>query len=79
MAPAASGLLIREPYYTLRNRMRSLEPLGLKPDDNPNLCMVLLPIFERKLPRELQEKWELEVTNYETEEEDKEISIKKFF
>ncbi|KAL9951528.1 hypothetical protein ACROYT_G044204 [Oculina patagonica] len=59
--------------------MRSLESLGLKPDDNPSLSMVLLPIFDTKLPRELKEKWELELTKYETEEEDKEINIKKFF
>jgi len=31
------------------------------------------------LSRELKEKWELELTKYETEEEDKEIDIKKFF
>ena len=40
---------------------------------------MLLPIFEAKLPRELKEKWELELTKYETEEEDKEIIINKFF
>ena len=40
---------------------------------------MLLPIFETKLPRELKEKWELELTKYETEEEDKKIIIKKFF
>ena len=59
--------------------MRSLESLGLKPDDNPSLSMVLLPIFETKLPRELKEKWEVELTKYETEEEDKEINIEKLF
>ena len=59
--------------------MRSLESLGLKPDDNPSLSMVLLPIFDTKLPRELKEKWELELTKYETEEEVKEINMKKFF
>ena len=45
------GKLLRELYDTLQNRMRSLESLGLKPDDNPSLSMVLLPIFETKLPR----------------------------
>ena len=64
---------------TLRNRMRSLESLGIKPDDNLSLSMVLLPIFETKLPRELKEKWELKLTKYETEEEDKDINIKRFF
>ncbi|KAL9977652.1 hypothetical protein ACROYT_G015081 [Oculina patagonica] len=39
--------------------MRSLESLGLKPDDNPSLSMVLLPIFDTKLPCELKEKWEV--------------------
>ena len=59
--------------------MRSLESLGIKPDDNLSLSMVLLPIFETKLPRELKEKWELKLTKYETEEEDKDINIKRFF
>ena len=66
------GKLLRELYDTLRNRMRSLESLGLKSDDNPSLSMVLLPIFE---------KWrnkELELKKYETEEVDKEINIEKF-
>lgn len=56
-----------------------MESLGLKPDDNPSLSMVLLPIFDTKLPRELKEKWEFELTKYENDEEDKEVSIKKFF
>jgi len=59
-------------YDTLWNRMKSLESLGLKPDDNPSLSMVLLR-------GELKEKWELELTKYETEEQNKEIYIKKFF
>ena len=75
----ADGKSLRDLYDTLRNRMRSLESLGLKPDDNPSLSMVLLPIFDTKLPRELKGKWELELTKYETEEEDKEINLKKFF
>ena len=75
----ADGKLLRELHDTSRNRMRSLESLGLKPDDNPSLSMVLLPIFETKLLRELKEKWELELTKYETEEEDKDSNIKKFF
>ena len=44
-----------------------MESLGLRPDDNP------------KLPHELKEKWELELTKYETEEEDKKINTKKLF
>ena len=70
------GKSLRHLYDTLRNRMRSLESLGLKPDNNPSLSMVLLPIFDTKLPRELKEKWEFELTKYE---DDKEINIKKFF
>ena len=73
------GKLLTELYDTLQNRMRSLESLGLKPDDYPSLSMVLLSIFETKLPRELREKWEFKLTKYETEEEEKEINIKKFF
>ena len=75
----ADGKSLRDLYDTLRNRMRSLQSHGLKLDDNPSLSMVLLPIFDTKLPRELKEKWELELTKYETEEEDKEINRKKFF
>ena len=75
----ADGKLLRELYDTSRNTMRSLDSLGLKPDDNPSLSMVLLPIFETKLLRELKEKWELELARYETEEEDNDINIKKFF
>ena len=51
-----------ELYNTLQNRMRRLESLGLRPDDSPGLPMVLLPIFKTKLPCELKEKWELELT-----------------
>ena len=69
----ADGKLLRELYDTLRNRMRTLESLGLKPDDNLSLSMVLLPIFKTKLPCELKEKWELELTKYESEEEEKEM------
>ena len=75
----ADGKLLRELYDTSRHTMRSLDSLGLKPDDNPSLSMVLLPIFETKLLRELKEKWELELARYETEEEDNDINIKKFF
>ncbi|KAL9967287.1 hypothetical protein ACROYT_G025484 [Oculina patagonica] len=51
--------------------MRSLESLGIKPDDNPSLSMVLLPIFDTKLPRELKKKWELELTNKEAPDDTK--------
>ena len=72
----ADGKSIRPLYDTLKNQMRSLESLGLKPDDNPSLSMVLLPIFDTKLPRELKEKWEFELTKCE---KDDEVNIKKFF
>ena len=58
----ADGKSLIHLYDTLRNRMRSLESLGLKPDDNPSLSIVLLPIFDTKLPRDLKEKWEFELT-----------------
>ena len=73
------GKSLRHLYDTLRNRMRKLESLGLNPDNNPNLSMVLLPIFDTRLPRELKEKWEFELTKYDDNEDDKEINIKKFF
>ena len=72
----ADGKSIRPLYDTLKNQMRSLESLGLKPDDNPSLSMVLLPIFDTKLPCELKEKWEFELTKCE---KDDEVNIKKFF
>ena len=49
------GKSLRHFYDTLQNRMRSLELVGLKPDNNPSLSMVLLPIFDPKLPSELKE------------------------
>ena len=55
--------------------MRSLESLGLK----LSLSMVLFPIFDTKLPRELKEKWEFELTKYDDDEDDREINIKIFF
>ena len=73
------GKSLRHLYDTLRNRMRSLESLGLKPDNNPSLSMVLLPIFDTKLPCELKEKWEFELIKYDDDEDDKEINMKKFF
>lgn len=74
----ADGKSIRPLYDNLKNRMRSLESLGLKLDDNPSLSMVLLPIaiFYTKLPRELKEKWEFELTKCE---KDDKVNIKKFF
>ena len=74
-----NGKSLRHLYDTLRNRMRSLESLGPKPDDNPSLSMVLLPIFDTKLPRELKEKWEFKLTKYDDDEDAKEININKFF
>lgn len=58
----ADSRTLRYLYDTLKNRMRSLESYGMKPDDNESLTMVFLPIFEMKLPGELREKWELELT-----------------
>ena len=54
----ADGTSLRHFFDTLKNRMRRLESLDLKPDDNPSLSMMLLPIFDTKVPRELKEKWE---------------------
>ena len=79
VAVKTDGKSLRHLYDTLQNRMRSLESLGLKPDNNPSLSMVLLPIFDMKLPRELKEKWEFELTKYDDDEDEKEINMKKFF
>ena len=67
----ADGKLLKELYDAMQNRMRSFDSLGLKPDDNPSLSLVLLPIFETKLLCERKENWELELTKYETDEEDR--------
>ena len=41
--------------------------------------MVLLPIFDIKLVSDLKEKWESELTKYDSHEEGKEVNIKKFY
>ena len=66
---------LRYLYDTLKNRVRSLESNGMRLDHNESLVMVFLPIFEMKLPGELREKWELELSC----NEDKEVNVDMFF
>lgn len=65
-------------YDTLSNRVRSLESHGLPIKDNPSLTMVLLPIFELKLPGELREKCELLDTKQDSINE-KSVGFSAFF
>ena len=55
---------LRDLHDTLKNRIRILEALGEKP--MAHFC-ILLPILVTKLPPELSEKWELEVTDSKEE------------
>ena len=63
---------LRELHDTLKNRIRALDALG----ENPMIhSCILLPIFETKLPPELSEKWELELTDVKEES----VNIEFFF
>lgn len=57
--PNAGVASLRELHDTLKNRVRALDVWG----ENPRIhSRILLPIFETKLPSELSEKRELELT-----------------
>ena len=63
---------LRELHDTLTNRIRALGDFG----ENPMIhSCILLPIFETKLPPELSEKWELELTDVKEES----VNIEFFF
>ena len=53
---------LRELHDTLKNRIRALEGLNENPKD---YTCILLPVFEMKLPPEISEKWELEISDME--------------
>ena len=55
---------LRDLHDTLKNRIRALEALGEKPMTH---SCILLPRLETKLPPELSEKWELELTDIKEE------------
>ena len=59
-----------ELHDTLKNRIRALEGLNENPKDH---TCVLLPVFEMKLPPEISEKWELEIS------EDSLVDLDLFF
>ena len=64
---------MRDLHDTLKNRIRALEALGEKP--MAHSC-ILLPIMETKLPPELSEKWELELSDIKEESIDLELFFK---
>ena len=66
---------LRQLHDTLQNRIRALEGLGFKSENNPDVHMVLIPLLEMKLPQELAERWEFEVSEFE----DTDITIDAFF
>ena len=61
---------LRDLHDTLKNRIRALEALGETPMTH---SCILLPILETKLPPELSEKWELELTDINEESVDLEL------
>ena len=71
----AKAASLHQLHDTLQNRIRALEGLGLKPEDNNDVEMVLIPLLEMKLPQSLAENWELEISDIE----DEEITIDLFF
>ena len=64
---------MRDLHDTLKNRIRALEALGEKPMTH---SCILLPMLETKLPPELSEKWELELTDIKEESVDLELFSK---
>ena len=63
---------LQDLHDTLKNRIRALEALGEKPMTH---SCILLPILETKLPPELFEKWELELTDIKEES----VGLELFF
>ena len=63
---------LRDLHDTLKNRIRALQALGERPMTH---SCILLPIMETKLPPELSEKWELEITDIKEES----INLELFF
>ena len=63
---------LRDLHDTLKNRIRALEALGEKPMTH---SCILLPKLESKLPAELSQKWELELTDIKEES----VDLKLFF
>lgn len=61
---------LQDLHDTLKNWIRALEALGEKPMTH---SCILLPILETKLPPELSEKWELELTDINEESVDLEL------
>ncbi|XP_015774644.1 PREDICTED: uncharacterized protein LOC107352840 [Acropora digitifera] len=64
---------LQDLHDTLKNRIRALEALHGKPMTHS--CILLL-ILETKLPPELSEKWELELTDINEESVDLELFFK---
>ena len=75
MKDKTTATSLRQLHDTLQNRIRALEGLGFKPEDNQDVQMILIPLLEMKLPQSLAEKWELEISDID----DEEITIDLFF
>ena len=75
MKEKANAASLRDLHDTLKNRIRALEGLGFKPEDNTHVQMILIPLLEMKLPQYLAEKWELELSDIA----DEKITIDRFF
>ena len=50
---------------TLQNRVRVLEGLGFKTENKPDAHMILIPLFEMKLPHGIGERREFQLTKFE--------------
>ena len=65
---------LRDLHDTLLNRIRALEALGIQPEDNMKVQMILIPLLQMKLPQYLAEKWELDIEDID----EKDITIDRF-
>jgi hypothetical protein len=68
----AEAASLRELHDTLKNRIRALEGLSECPK---NHACILLPVFEMKLPPEICEKWELEISDMDDEKVDLDLFL----
>ena len=75
MKEKVNAASLRDLHDTLQNRIRALEGLGFKPEDNAHVQMILIPLLEMKLPQYLAEKRELELSDIA----DDKITIDRFF
>ena len=75
MKEKVNAASLRDLHHTLQHRIRALEGLGFKPENNAHVQMILIPLLEMKLPQYFAEKWELELSDIA----DEKITINRFF